>query len=392
MLRKISISLLILLVIFTSGCWSSININDTAICSGLGVDITDTGKISVMVQMNKPVNPQSPTGSLSQGQFIVASGVGDTITEATRKTILTIPRVPIWPHADMFIIGEKMAKSDLSIILDFMFRNRNVRKNSYALVAHNASVGKIYTSDCPMALCSARGILKILHLQEKNLGIYQSVTIKDFIVTATTPGIDPFLPMVTVRKDLKDKNILTLDGTAVFRDKKMVGILDEIESRGLYWLTTRTPGSTICVTLADEPDTKISLKAIQVNSKIRPQLKDDNLSISIWCKVRFNISEIVGICNEQDPKFIAQVEKAANKEIEKQISLSIAKGQQVNSDFLGFGRYIYRYKPKYWQEIADDWDKIYPNVATNIEVESTLYRSNLIFNDIFLTNKKGEVR
>lgn len=389
MRKKIINSCLIILLIFNSGCWSSLNINDTAVCSGLGVDITDTGKISVMVQINKSVNPQNEEGKLTEGAFIVVSGSGNSITEASRKITLSLPRMPIWSHADLFLLGENLVTEDLSILYDFLFRNRNIRKSSYALVANKASLGKIYNSDCPMALCSARGILKILFSQEKNLGIYLPVTIKDFLIMASTPGIDPFLPMVTVRKDLEDKDILTLDGTAIFKNNKMVGELNEAESRGLYWLNTKTAGSCIVVTLSDNPENKVSLQAGKINSKIRPRIKDNELVMDITCNVDFNITEIIGIVDEEDEELMVKIQNAANKKVASHIRQAVVKGQKTNSDFLGFGLSISRYQPKLWKNIGDDWENRFPSVRTNIEVKSNLLRSNLIFNDVFLVNKKG---
>lgn len=381
MAKKVMVVFLIIFMgLFSSGCWNQVNINDTAVCAGLGADLTDSGKILFMAQLNKPVNPQVSAG---ESQFVVSSGVGDTMIEAARKIMLTLPRIPLWPHADAFVIGEKLAKDDLTNLLDFLFRNRNIRMSSSVLVAHNTTLGEMYNSDCPLSLCSARGILKILRTQEHILGIYVPVTLNELIVKSATPGIDPFAPMISVTKDLKDQNILTINGTAIFNGPKMAGILDVTESRGLFWLVSGKRGAMITVSLPDNPEVKISLELNESKSNIRPLLKDGKLTMNITVDTQFNLKEISGRANQQDPQFIRKVEAAAQKEIEQHIRASIAKGQQVNSDFLGFGRMIYRYHPKYWQKIKGDWPTIYPQVQTNVEVKSKLIFSDLINNNMF---------
>ncbi len=101
---KLRSIILIFCLVFTSGCWNQMDINDTAICSGLGADLSDDGKIIFATQLNKPVNQQE--GGAKEAEFVVASASGDTVAEAARKILLTIPRFPLWSHADVFMLGE----------------------------------------------------------------------------------------------------------------------------------------------------------------------------------------------------------------------------------------------------------------------------------------------
>lgn len=381
MTKKFLIFFLVISLCLSAGCWNQVNINDTGIVSGIGVDFTDNGKIHLMTQINKPVNQQ--TTSL-ESQYIVASASGDTVTEAARKVVLTLPRYPLWSHSDVFIIGEKLAKEDLRLILDFAFRNRNIRMANAVLVTHNTTLDKLFNSDCHLSLCSSRGIQKILLSQEKMLGIYVPVTLLEFITMSTTPGIEPFCPMVSVTKDIKDQDIITLNGTAVFRDHKMAGFLNITESRGLYWLKTRQNyGAVIDVKLPQKPNIKVALEVYELKTTIRPRIEGEQIFMDIAVKVNFNIEEIIGDLNQQDPKFIGAIEKAAEKEVKRQIKSCINKGQELNSDFIGFGRYLYRYYPKHWEKIKDDWYNYYPQVETNIDVKASLILSELVKYNIY---------
>ena len=96
----------------------------------------------------------------------------------------------------------------------------------------------------------------------------------------------------------------------------------------------------------------------------------------------FDLREVSGNGNQQDINLIEETEKAAEEEIKSQIKACILKGQELNSDFLGFGRNIYRYYPRHWQKVKDDWNNHYPQVETNIDVKVALSFSELVKNNI----------
>ncbi|NLB87982.1 MAG: Ger(x)C family spore germination protein [Syntrophomonadaceae bacterium] len=381
MAQKLLIIILIIPLCLVAGCWNQVNVNDTAVVSGIGVDLTDNKKIQLVTQINKPVNQQT---SSEDSQYIVASATGDTLTEAARKVVLTLPRLPLWSHADTFIIGEKLAREDLSLILDFAFRNRNIRMANSVLISHNSSLDELYNSDCPLSLCSSRGIQKILLTQERLLGIYVPITLQEFIVKTISPGVDSFAPMVSVTKDLQDKDILTINGTAVFKGPKMAGILNVTESRGLFWLNAKqNNGAAMSVSFPQKPDIKVTIELYEIKTKIRPRIEDNQIFMDISVQANSNIEEIVGDFSQQNPKFVAEIENAAEKQIKSQIEACILKGQELNSDFLGFGRNIYGHYPEYWEKIQDNWYNYYPQVETNIDVKVSLILSELIKYNIY---------
>ncbi len=256
--------------------------------------------------------------------------------------------------------------------------------SSEIFVARNTPLTDLYGAECPLSLCSARGILKILRTQEKTLGVYIPVTLNEFIANSATPGFDPFAPMVTITKDLKDKNILTIDGTAIFKGKKIAGILDVTESKGLFWLYSKTPRGIITVDYPDDSGSKINLEIHQLKSKIRPQIDKGKLTMLINTEVKFNLLDITGSVDDYQAEFTRKTEQAASQEITKHINAAINKGQLVGSDFLGFGRNIYRYEPDYWDKIKDDWADLYPQVDTTIRVKTTLSHTNLARRNIFI--------
>ncbi len=382
-----SLIMLLLICIFTTGCWDQVDLNNTAVCSGIGVDLTESDKIHFVAQFNKPINRQENTSS-GESEFEVLSGVGESIAEAARKITLSLPRVPLWSHGETFIIGEKLATKDLSVLLDFLYRNRKIRMSSFVFITQDASLEEVYNANCPLALCSARGILKIVRWQEQQLGMYRPMLLNEFIVRAATPGIDPYAPLIDVIEDLEGQKILTVNEIAIFRDKKMVGKLNPQECRGLFWLQDRKPGGLLVVTYPDSLQVKINLETKDFKTKVFPHIENDKVTMFIRSEVEFNLLEVAGRLDERSTEFIKKVEKAAEEEIASQIRAAVVKGQKTKSDFLGFGRTIYRYEPDYWDRRKADWPDLYPQIALDIDIKVKLANSYLINNEFLATHKE----
>jgi spore germination protein KC len=79
-----------------------------------------------------------------------------------------------------------------------------------------------------------------------------------------------------------------------------------------------------------------------------------------------------------DPKVLADIEKALNKQLEKEISHAVENIKEHKIDFIGFGDTIYRKYPKQWEEMRDTWDKEYlPDLPVDVKAETYIRRTGL---------------
>ncbi|MBO8159775.1 Ger(x)C family spore germination protein [Thermosyntropha sp.] len=381
MKKKLKLIIFILFFLFTeSGCYNRLETIQTAVCAGVGATLTPDNRIEFTVQLNKPVNPQKTT--IFTQQVEILSTKGNSITEAARRVMLALPRVPLWSHADIFIIGGNLARKDLSFLMDFISRNRNLRHDIAVLVSPDNTPEEILNSTCPLSLCSSRGILRILNFQEKNLGSYRKINMYQFFSQLDTPGIDPAVPQVVITKDIKGNNILTIKGMAVFSGRKMVGSLNEMESRGYRLIKTpNKSGGIISIKFPfNHKNEYIDLEIRKLKNSIKPLKKDNKVIIKVKADLYVNI---FGIQAEQEiltPEKIGLVEKAAEAAIKKDITSCIKKSQKLNGDILGFGQAIYRYMPEEWEKLEDNWQQIYPLIKWEVEVKVKI-------KDTYLTHK-----
>jgi Ger(x)C family germination protein len=370
--------ILVLLMLLSSGCGTMTDVERTAVGAGLGVDLDNENNVLFYAQFNRPVNVQE-TGA-NEAQSEVFTGRGKTPTQAARNITLVMPHLPLWSHADIFVLGEKLARTDLYYMADFLSRNRNIRKNSFLVVAYKVSPYDIFHGECPFALCSSRGIINILRAQDKNFGVYPLVTSLEFVTKLLSYGIDPVAPQVTIVK--KDgRSILTIDGMAVFRQNRMVGSLNELECRGYRWLSPTSKKDGLVVLSAPWPGVDyISLEVNEFNTRTRPRFADGKLIMDVQVDVIVGLVDIGGMVNILENERI--IEDLAAQEIERQIYACIAKAQQLNSDILGWGQKVQRYEPEVWETLKPLWYDTYPHIEAQVAVKADLRGQRLLVNPL----------
>lgn len=327
------------------------------------------------VQLAKPA-PVEGGSSSEDPLFLTLTEKGETMTEAARRIMLTRPRMPLWPHASVTVIGENLAQEKLSLIADLLMRNRNIRKNSTLVISHDASAQEILETETLLKPYPALAIDKLLQLQENQLGIYQPVTLEEFIEKLARPGVEPAVPQVSIKK-IAGKNILILNGTAVFRKDKMVGSLNEIESRGYRWLQPGMhPGGMIIVPSPLNKDHRLSLELLRAQTIIRPEIENESLRIRVEMDAEGNFYDQSGTGNVLTINNIKAIEQLGEAQIEKEMMSAITRAQQLNSDIFGWGQMMEQKYPSVWDQIKSRWHTDYfPYIPIDFKVKFAIRRT-----------------
>ncbi|MFZ5944672.1 MAG: Ger(x)C family spore germination C-terminal domain-containing protein [Bacillota bacterium] len=102
----------------------------------------------------------------------------------------------------------------------------------------------------------------------------------------------PVASLVEVSGEGQEKTA-RLEGTAVFKQDKLVGFLNKEETRGLLWVLGQIKSGIIAV---ESPggNGKVSLEIIRASSKITPEIKDNELSITVEIKEEGNLGDQMG--------------------------------------------------------------------------------------------------
>ncbi|HRY13212.1 MAG TPA: Ger(x)C family spore germination protein [Syntrophomonadaceae bacterium] len=378
--RKRFMALLLLSSLFlTSGCWNQVEVINTIEAVGLFLGQED-GQLLVGVQLAEPSSSQSGT---QPRKPLNAFSTGATYSDAARRVMLNTPRLPIWPHASVMLIGGEVAHGDLALVADFLARNRNIRKTSLLFIGQGASAKEFLEAELPIEPYPIAGLRKLINIQEKQVGVYKPITVDEFLKSLAEPGIQPAVPQVVIQ-EADGKQVLALQGTSIFKERRQVGTFDEIESQGYRFLSAEMiTGGLLSFPPPGESSSDgrkyITVELTRSLAKTKVETEGN--------KVKKVVIEVDAEGNFYDQNFaeqilnlenIARIEQATNNEMQGRMTAAIIKAQGLESDVFGWGLMLHQQDPQLWRQVEHDWPRLFSGLETEVKVNFAIRRSYLL--------------
>jgi spore germination protein KC len=169
------------------------------------------------------------------------------------------------------------------------------------------------------------------------------------------------------------------EGLAAFKDERLVGYLDAVETRAYKILTNTIGNSVVSLTDGDHvtalhiDKSKASLSACAAD-KGKKKAKLD-------VKIKMDISVMQADENLDVTDFenLKALEDRFNKQIRDEVLRAIKKAQtEFKSDIFGFGNAMHADRPGEWKKFRANWDESFSDADINIRIQSSINRSGLI--------------
>ncbi len=362
---------LLLIMVFLSGC-GKIELNNAAVPLALGLDFQNDELLltTQLANLSMPGKAQTDTS-----EFKVVTARGKTVAEAARNINLYISPVPLWSQTQVAILGDNLSRRDITPIVDFLVHNRYVRKNDLIIVSHQASPEQILSVKPYLEPYTAIALKNILEIQAGQIGIYPPISANEFIQKLAAPGVEPVIPMVSLKK-VGTTNQIELTGMAVFKKDRMIGQLNELESRGYFLMRPERYYGGLFPVLWNEGEKQwLTIEISNSKATIIPQIQQQQLRMKIKIDAEGNLYEQGGTSDLFTRETFMQVEKACENEVARQLSTCIQKAQLLNSDFLGWGQMIARTEPEIWKSAGPQWDNIFPTVPYELDITFKIRRT-----------------
>ena len=362
---------LLLIMVFLSGC-GKIELNNAAVPLALGLDFQNDELLltTQLANLSMPGKAQTDTS-----EFKVVTARGKTVAEAARNINLYISPVPLWSQTQVAILGDNLSRRDITPIVDFLVRNRYVRKNDLIIVSHQASPEQILSVKPYLEPYTAIALKNVLKIQAGQIGIYPPISANEFIQKLAAPGVEPVIPMVSLKK-IGAANQIELSGMAVFKKDRMIGQLNELESRGYFLMRPERYYGGLFPVLWNEGEKQwLTIEISNSKATIIPQIQQQQLRMKIKIDAEGNLYEQGGTSDLFTRETFMQVEKACENEVARQLSTCIQKAQLLNSDFLGWGQMIARSEPEIWKSAGPQWDNIFPAVPYELDITFKIRRT-----------------
>jgi spore germination protein KC len=367
--------LLILVVLFTNGCWSYHELNQLAVVAGTAIDRgRKPGTVQLTLQIFKPSAAQSGGGGGGVGggggqqqPFIVKSRAGKTIFDAAQNFLAETDRRLYWPHNQVIILGNEQARHGVRLVLDYFIRTNEPRPTIWILVAEKKA-GAILYAPGELEKVSAMEISQLVQAQaasSKNV----MINLQDFVSRLLSKTVAPIATLIKIN-EVGGKKRLILSGTAVFKGDRLIGILDGRQTRGLLWVQGKVKQGAVIINV---PGGKAGLEIARSRTKVKPVLLKNKF------KIKVSIHEEGNLDCQMSPEELTkpdQLKSLARREatvIKNEINAALTKAKEFNADIFGFSEAIHKSNPKEWRKIKDKWDQIFPELQVDVDVNCVIH-------------------
>ncbi|MGB9859448.1 MAG: Ger(x)C family spore germination protein [Moorellaceae bacterium] len=417
-LRPLSLLLFLALTgLILTGCWSRREIEELALIMAAALDAEgeEAVRLSVFIINPREIGGGQPMGGGGGGANRVpgeiVTAVGQDFAEATRRIEEHIPRRIFWAHNRVIIIGDQLARRGLHW-LDWFSRDRQMRLDT-AVIVTPGEARRVLDLPPGIELNPGKIITGIL-----NSHVTLEVELKDVLSMWQAKGDNIVLPKVVLVSQQEHSGSKTqrrggekgqsgdsgdggsrqeagaaaikFEGAGVFREGKLIGYLDQLETLGTMWLRGEVKEGVITFACPDHPEGQISVRFHRAQTKVKPQVTEKGIVFTV--KIRGEGDLIEHTCQEPliEPGKITVLEDALRQELDKRTRAALDKAQKEwKLDFLGFGEVLHREQPKAWQEVQDRWNEVFAGAEIKVESQIQIRRTGMSYGPLAAKGNTG---
>lgn len=377
-----------------SGCWNRHELNTLGILGSVAVDMEEEKyKLTFEIIKPKPAVVKGVGGEKEEPVRIIQT-TGDSFFEALRNATLKFDRRIFMPHTKVYIFSEEVAKKGLIDFIDFLQRDHETRRSTYVVIAKDSSAAEILNTAGGIEDIPSNYIVRLIEGEKFNSKSL-AVKFRELLKYYYDKGKQPTLGIIQIKKKPKESSIkkgeteyeLSVEGSAVFLEEKLVGFLDGKETRGLNFVTNKMKGGVIVSPAPNGMGTN-TIEILKADSKNDVKIEGEEPKIKVKISLTGMLGEESAKINIKEPGVIEKIEKANSQVIKNEIEDVIRKVQQeYETDIFGFGEVLHKKHPDQWKKIQDNWNEIFSHGEVKVEVETKITRIGLTNTPV---NKKEE--
>lgn len=377
--------------ILLSGC-SSRELNQLAVSIAIGIDKTENGyRITEQILNPKAIAAKS---TINEPAVIVFSHEGKDIAETIRSMTESSPRHLYHSHIRTVVFGEEKARDGIRDVLEYVSRNSEFRSDFYFAVAKGTTALEFLKILTRPDSIPGMQIFNTLNLSERTWAPTKTMRITELVNNLTSDGINPVIPGIEITSDdlttknidelkVSDlKNVLKIDGLGVFDKDKLVGWLNEDESKGYNYITNNVKNTLgYCV----YKDGKISFRVTGSKAKLSTNIKSKKPAIEVNISTQVDIESVEGDLDVSDPENEEFIYKLVDTRIKYFCESAIKKARDgFKIDIFGFGEEIHRSNPKMWEKLKKNWNDKFKDLPVDIRVKTKLNKLGQITKSYFV--------
>jgi len=376
-IKRLISGIVILSLVSLSGCWSSHEINTLAISICLGIDKSEKGYVITQ----QIINPRafSPQKSTNEPPVILYSAEGENLETTLKSLAAQSSRMLFSYHLRVVVLSEEIAKEGIKDIIDYLTRSHEYRTDFDFVIAKGLSAKDL--------LCVVTSIESIPGIELSDMLLHardewasaSTMEMIELINSIVADGMNPVMPGIEVIEDAtsaiasgaSEQRAKTqrfqFSGLGVFRGDKLVGWLDETESKGYNYICNKVINTTGFA--GDNAGVEVTYDIIHVKSDVKAILADGNPSIRVSINLEYRISQVEGDLDISKLENRALINGYPEDKIKEICSAALSAAQEkYKTDILGFGEEFHRSYPNYWKTVKDHWSEEFETLPVAIAV------------------------
>lgn len=325
------IILIIICLLFLTGCYDYQELSDMNIVNGIGIDFKDEEYIVSLetVKSSKGESSNKITTNVISGKDkILANAINQAINNSGKKAY--------FKHVDLVIISEELAKNGIGDVVDYMLRDVTVSSSFFTVIADDPE--KILTTEIDDNSISNLIVDTIRY----NVDATQIDNIDLIVSNIINEKKDIALPYI----EMKNENVI-IDNIAYFKKAKMVG---KMNNKIYNFLLLKSDNLDF-----DNDDNVINI----YKKNIKYDVKKDKIIIDI--KGMGKVKKINEDTNLEDEDSYKKLEKGIQETIATEVEKFIDEALENESDLVGF-------KDLYYKIYGKEKDRIPYEVNVDIKI------------------------
>lgn len=367
---------LILIVLFLSGC-NYRELDKIAITVGCGLEKVDDG-YKITVQIADTQKQGDSNSSTSPVRFKNYTYTDRTIHEAARGILTKLPKKAYTKHMQILVIDEKIANNGINEIIDFWFREVELRNDFYVFVSKDSTPIEVLGVLTQIYPINSVGIRNLIENNFKYLGGTVLTTFDDLTSSYISKTKEIILPTIMVlgkdgnKKDNLESSIpeslISLNETAYFRDNKLVGYLDKKQT--IYYNLVKNALKTSIISYECDKDKFVTFEIIENKTDI--DIVKNKPEVNIKVQAKGNLTSIMCEYDISKNDGIKMIEKEGSLEIKKQIDSLFKLSKDNKTDIFSIRDIYYKHNNKYYKNISNNND-FFDNLKVNVDVKLNIF-------------------
>ncbi len=283
-------------------------------------------------------------------------------------------------HNKIIIFGEELAQEGINPYIDFFLRDHETRYLVKMVIAEGRA-GDILYINSQLESLPAQDIEKLIEVQ-RMAAQAPTLTLFDYAIaerSAFTASLFPIIKSEEALSDNEGPDHFLVTGSAVIDDGKMIGKLDEKQTRGFLWVMNQVQ-STVLVIPVDREETTASIEVLKATGKTDIKLDTEGSEPVLRTKVAVDISGSIGHLTEniplRDEAVMKLIAAHTEQEVRDEILDAFQKARELGSDIFGISAYLSRHYPKQWNTgLRENWQELYKNMKIEVQVTANLVRT-----------------